>query len=292
MEATLVCDSKSILGEGPVWHQHLQKLFWVDIEGKKINCYDPRDDSVTTHTFNQMPGALAPIDNEQFLVAFEDGIAVYNWTTKKSTYQNYLWKGHEKIRANDGKCDPNGNFWIGTMHLELQPKAGNLYRINPDYSSEIQIKECTISNGLAWASDKQTMYYIDTFDNCVYAYNFDVDTNEISQKRIVITIDQKLGGPDGMCIDKDDTLWIAHWGGRCVRQWDTHTGSILNEIELPAPHVTSCTFGGANLDELYITTASTGLSDQQLSDYPLSGGLFKVKTGTTGLATSFFNIHG
>ena len=291
MEAKLVCDSKSILGEGPVWHQNLQKLFWVDIEGKKINYLDPKDDSVTTHSFNRMPGALVPIDNEQFLVAFEDGIAVYEWTTKKLTYQNYLWKDNEKIRANDGKCDPNGNFWIGTMHLDLQPKAGNLYLINPGFTSWIKISERTISNGLAWSSDKQTMYYIDTFDNCVYAYNFDVGTSKISQKRIVISIDPKLGGPDGMCIDKNDTLWIAHWGGSCVRQWDTQTGSILNEIILPAPHVTSCTFGGANLDELYMTTASTGLSNKQLLGYPLSGGLFKVKTGSTGLATSFFKVH-
>lgn len=288
MEAELVVDAKSTLGEGPVWHQEIQKLFWVDIEGKKINCLDPTAGKVETHLFGKMPGALVPIDEQKLLVAFEDGIVVYNWKTQQLSYKNDLGKDTPRIRANDGKCDPNGNFWIGTMHLDLEPKTGTLYSLGEQFNIKVQIEGRTISNGLAWSSDNQTMYYIDTFENCVYAYDFDVKTSEINEKRTIISIDPELGGLDGMCIDHDNKLWIAHWGGHCIRQWDPKFGEILNEIEIPAPHVTSCTFGGPDLNELYITTARSGLSETQLENFPLSGGLFKVKPNTKGLPTSFF----
>lgn len=288
MEATLVVDAKSILGEGPVWHQDKQQLFWVDIEGKKINCFDPSTGATEAHNFDKMPGAVVPINEQQLLVAMEDGMAVYNWATKQLTYKNQLGADTPRIRANDGKCDPQGNFWIGTMHLDLDEKAGALYRVNGDYSYQSKVLDRTISNGLAWSKDGQILFYIDTHDNHVYAFDFDKNTSEISNQRVVITSTPEMGGMDGMCIDQDDTLWIAHWGGNCVRQWSPVTGEIQQEISVPAPHVTSCTFGGEKLNQLFITTARSGLTNLQLEEYPFSGGVFISDIGISGFPTTKF----
>ncbi|MCG2461637.1 SMP-30/gluconolactonase/LRE family protein [Flavobacteriaceae bacterium F89] len=291
MEAELVVNSKSILGEGPVWHQGLQKLFWVDIEGRKIHIFDPKNGHTNSHQFTKMPGALVPRDYHNLLIAFDDGLAIYNWHTKHLKYKNGLGKKTPNIRANDGKCDPNGNFWIGTMHKGLEPNAGALYRFNPDFELSLQVPDRTISNGLAWSKDGTTMYYIDTGDRYVSAYDFDLDTSQISNKRIVFEIDPEMGSPDGMAIDSEDNLWIAHWGGFCVRQWDPRSKKILNTVHLPVPHVTSCAFGGPKLDDLYITTARSGLTEEQLTNFPLSGGIFKVKPGVIGRPTIFFESN-
>ena len=290
MTAELIVDSKCILGEGPVWHPKLQQLFWVDIEGKMIHVFDLITGRTETHAFDRMPGALAPIDLHTLLVAFEDGLATYDWLRRELLYQNHLGKDNPAVRANDGKCDPNGNFWIGTMHLEQVPAAAALYRFTGAGQITLQVPDRTISNGLAWSGDHRTMYYIDSADHRVYAFDFDPSDSSISRQRTVIEVPVNLGTPDGMCIDQNDKLWVAHWGGSCVRQWDPVSGEILAEVNVPAPHVTSCTFGGPDLDELYITTALSGLSDHQRSAFPQSGGVFRVSPGAMGRPTHFFKL--
>lgn len=292
MTAELIIDSKSILGEGPVWHQDLKCLFWVDIEGKKICKYNTENNQLDVRHFKHMPGALAPMNNETFLIAFDNGLAIYNWQTDSIEYKNKLGSDKPEIRANDGKCDPNGNFWIGTMHLNLKPNVGALYQINTKFETILKISERTISNGMAWSKNGTVMYYIDTSDNNVVAYDFNCSTGQISNKKIVIEIDPEMGSLDGMTIDENDNLWIAHWGGFCVRQWNSKTGRVMNVVELPVPHVTSCIFGGTNFDELYITSARSGLSKKELLKYPLSGGVFKVKTGSVGRPSIFFKGKG
>ena len=134
------------------------------------------------------------------------------------------------------------------------------------------------------------MYYIDTFENKVFAFDYDIHTSGISNKRVAISMDADLGGPDGMTIDNEGNLWIAHWGGSCVRCWNPQTQKIVETVEVPAPHVTSCTFGGPKMNELFITTARSGLTEQQLALYPNSGGVFKVITGSSGRPTNYFKI--
>jgi sugar lactone lactonase YvrE len=132
------------------------------------------------------------------------------------------------------------------------------------------------------------MYYTDTPTRQITAFDFDPETGNISNRRTVVIIPHDMGYPDGMTIDSNDKLWVAHWGGGCVAQWDPKTGKLLKKIDLPAPHVTSCAFGGKNLDLLFITTARSGLTKKQLEDYPASGGLFIARPGAKGVPAHLF----
>lgn len=200
----------------------------------------------------------------------------------------YIEKVEEDIshtRFNDGKCDPAGRFWGGTMAVSEAKPAGSLYCLNTDHKVKKMIDDVTVSNGLAWSPDHSTMYYIDTPTQKVVAYDYDLDTGNISNKRTVVTIPEAEGKPDGMTIDEKGRLWVAHWQGYQVSCHDPATGEKLIKIEVPVEKVTSCCFGGDNLDELYITTASTGLEKDDLEKQPYAGGLFKVKPGVKGEKT-------
>ena len=193
-----------------------------------------------------------------------------------------------KMRYNDGKVGPNGDFYIGSMHKEFDPESGNLYKVTSKGQVSVAIPNTTISNGMAWTADKKTFYFSDTENYRIDRYDFDIDSGNLKNRKTAFNIPKELGGADGMCIDSEDMLWIAHWGGACIRQWNPRTGEIIQKIEVAAPHVTSCCFGGKNLDTLYITTARSGLSEEQLEKYPQSGGLFTFKPGVTGALITYF----
>ena len=187
-------------------------------------------------------------------------------------------------RFNDGKCDPAGRFWAGTMSHTDEPEKGSLYLLDKDLSVTQKIENVSISNGLAWSPDQNTFYYIDTPTKKVAAFHFDKTNGNIENKRYVIQFSNNEGTPDGMTIDSEGMLWIAHWDGWQISRWNPATGEKIKTILLPVSRVTSCCFGGKNLDDLYITSASTGLSDDQLRKEPLAGSLFVIKnTGFHGL---------
>ncbi len=288
-EATLLPDIKATLGEGAIWHPGQEKLYWVDIEQHHLNIYDPATEKNRVINVGQPIGTVVPVENEnKVLVALKDGI--YMLDPESESLQLIVSPEKDKInnRFNDGKCDPEGRFWAGTMGLDGESGAGALYRIDPDGSARKMLDHVSISNGIAWSSDHQTMYYTDTPTRRIVAFDFDPETGNISNRRTVITVPEPMGYPDGMTIDKEDKLWVAHWGGHCVARWDPATGKLLQKIDVPAPHVTSCAFGGKKLDLLYITTARSGLSKGQLEDYPMSGGLFVVRPGVKGVPAFLF----
>jgi sugar lactone lactonase YvrE len=193
-------------------------------------------------------------------------------------------------RFNDGKCDPAGRFWAGTMSHTDEPEKGSLYLLGKDLSVTKKIEAVSISNGLAWSPDHKTFYYIDTPTKKVAAFHFDNTNGKIEDKRYIIQFLNNEGTPDGMTIDSEGMLWIAHWDGWQISRWNPVTGEKLKSILLPVSRVTSCCFGGKNLDDLYITSASTGLSDDQLKKEPLAGSLFVIKnTGFNGLPAFEFD---
>ncbi|WP_207910184.1 SMP-30/gluconolactonase/LRE family protein [Anseongella ginsenosidimutans] len=283
-DVQLVLDAKATLGEGALWHPVEQKLYWVDIEGKQLHIYDP-----STGEDRRLPtpgkiGTVVPVRTGEALVALQDGIYKMNTSTGEMDFLVNAEKD-SAIRYNDGKCDPAGRFWVGTMagHEEAA-----LYRVDPDGRIHLLLDSVTCSNGIVWSADKKTMYYVDTPTMTVMAFGYDNATGNISHPRVAVKVPPGMGAPDGMTIDEDGKLWIAHWGGSCVARWDPLTGELLQKISVPGPHTTSCAFGGENLDILYITTARDGLSEEQLRDYPLSGGLFAVKPGVRGVPAEFF----
>lgn len=287
-KAKLLFDTKAILGEGPVWDWQKQVLFWVDIERCKLHQHDPSSGQNKSWHFDEMIGAAVPTLKGDILLAMESGLASFNFESEQLTRHRVLENSNSSIRFNDGKIGPNGSFWIGTMDKKCAPKAGNFYRVDSNLQSTLQLPQTSVSNGMAWTSNHKTFYYIDSPTYEVRSFDFEMETGSIANGRNAFKIPKESGSPDGMSIDEEDMLWIAHWGGNCVRKWNPETGKVIEKIEVDAPHVTSCCFGGKDLKTLYITTARSGLDKKQLQDYPLSGGLFVYETNVRGTPITYF----
>ncbi|MDP5276592.1 SMP-30/gluconolactonase/LRE family protein [Chengkuizengella axinellae] len=281
-QVQLIVDSKSLLGEGPCWDEQKQCLYWVDILQEKLHIYDPKEESNTTIQLDQAPGAVVKRSSGGLVLAMLDGFFAYDLHTNQFTQIIDPESHLPENRFNDGKCDPAGRFWAGTMRLDLKNDLAALYCLDTNLSVRKMIHPVSTSNGLAWSQDHKTMYYIDTPTQQVVAYDYSIESGEITNKKVAVEIPAAEGGPDGMTIDAEGKLWVAHWGGYKVSRWDPQTGKQIDEIKVPAKQVTSCTFGGDNLDELFITTANVGLESVELEKFPHSGGLFSIKTNIKG----------
>lgn len=276
------------MGEGPVWDWQGQLLYWVDIEACELHEFNPSTTKNRQWHFDGMLGAVVPMESGELYLALEAGLATFNLKTEKLMPHAVLENDDPKIRFNDGKVGPNGNFWIGTMHKTFLSGSGNLYRVSKDLTTSAVISNTTISNGMAWTSDKKKFYYIDSPSFEVKVFDYDTNAGTISNGKSLFKIPVEYGSPDGMSIDSEDMLWIAHWGGHCVRRWNPDTGEVMEIINVPALHVTSCCFGGKDLKTMYITTARSGLSTRQLQEYPLSGGLFMYNGRVKGTPINYF----
>lgn len=286
----LIIDEGAQIAEGPFWDQKKQVLYWIDILEKTINVYNPAKKKNRVIQLDKMIGALIPSNNDKFLAALEDGLYIINPETAESEFLVNPESNTEQTRFNDGKCDRSGRFWVGTMDLEENRELGTLYCLDGKLNLEEKVKNVKISNGLAWSLDNQTMYYIDSPTREVLAFDYDLENGEIENKRTIISFAEGEGVPDGMTIDTEGKLWIAHFGGAQVSRWDPDSGEKIDAVELPVSNVTSCAFGGKNLDELYITTASVGLSEEEKKEQPHAGGIFRYQAEVKGLAGVRFEM--
>jgi sugar lactone lactonase YvrE len=277
------------LGEGAVWHPRRQSLFWVDILGKKIHEASPDSRATLTRPVPQYIGALVPTIRGDLLVALQDGIHRYDLSALTAT-PFACPPEHQtgEIRFNDAKCDPQGRLWAGTMALDESPERGALYRIATDGSTRRMRDRVTVSNGLAWSPDHRTLYYIDSPTRTVQAFDYDETTGDLHRPRVAIDTSIVAGFPDGCTIDVEGNLWIAFWDGWCVSRWDPVRGRLLDTVKLPVARVTTCTFGGANLTTLYITSASCRLSEADRREQPEAGFVFAAEVGTSGFPTDCF----
>lgn len=264
------------LGEGPVWDSKRKVICWVDILQGEIHEWSPEQKTHRTIQVNQMIGAIAVSTNGNFLAALENGLGFVDRKTGEVRMISDPEAHLPHNRFNDGKCDPAGRFWAGTMPLSEKEPAGSVYVVENDLSVKKRIAGVTVSNGMAWSKDHQIFYYIDTPTFEVVAYDYNKSTGDINNKKIIIRIPKEDGFPDGMTIDSEGMLWIGHWDGWQLTRWNPETGEKLYSIHLPVAKVTSCAFGGENLDDLYITSAKKGLSDRELQKQPLAGSLFVV----------------
>jgi sugar lactone lactonase YvrE len=234
-------------------------------------------------------GTVVPRRSGGVMVALRDGFAALDLDSGTLTMIADPETDLPQNRFNDGKCDPAGRFWAGTMRIaEDQKGAGSLYRLDADLSVHKMWGDITVANGIAWSHDAKTMYYIDTPTMTVVAFEYNLETGAIANPRPAIHTPNGPGSPDGMTIDAEGMLWVAYWGGWRVVRWNPHTGEALAIIELPVERVTAPWFGGPNLDELYITTARVGLSEEALAKQPHAGSIFVAKPGVRGLAAFEF----
>lgn len=283
----------SSLGEGPVWDAKTQHIYWLDILDGIIHRYQPYTQVYRHWRLPEtMVGAVALCEENRLLAALHDGFAFFD-LAKGAIKPIVDPESHlPDNRFNDGKCDPSGRFWAGTMALSEKNGAGSLYGLDQDLTCTPKLSGVSISNGLAWTADGQTMYYIDTPTLSVFAFDFELVSGTISNRRTVIDISEAEGFPDGMTIDREGKLWVAHWDGGQVARWDPLSGKKLLSYALPAARITSCTFGGENLQDLYITSARVGLSTTELQEQPLAGSLFVIKNcGYQGYPSTRFKFN-
>ena len=279
----LVVEKRTLVGEGSLWDPQEKVLYWIDILSHELYIWDPATRTNRTIPTAQAIGTVVKRARGGLVVALHNGFAYLDLDTEKITPITDPERTVPANRFNDGKCDPAGRFWAGTMAFDCDVDAGALYCLDTDGTVTERLRPVTISNGIVWTADTQTMYYICTRANTVRAFDYDVDSGAIDNERVVIT-NQGEGGFDGMSIDAEDKLWVAVYGGWAVRRYDPTTGGLMRELRLPFECVTSCAFGGEGLDELYVTSAVQGFDAAKLDEQPLAGCLVKVDPGVQGVA--------
>ena len=279
-----VIPETSLLGEGPVWDFRRKTICWVDILNGLIHEYNPANHLHKNISVHQMIGAIAICKNGHFIGAMKNGFGFIDRNSGEISMISNPEPDLPGNRFNDGKCCPVGRFWAGTMSHTDEPEKGSFYLLDKNLSVTKKIQRVSISNGMAWSLDHSRFYYIDTPTFTVAAYDFDSVNAKIANKRIAFHIPKNEGSPDGMTIDREGMLWIAHWDGWQVTRWNPLSGKKLLSIHFPVARVTSCCFGGENFQDLYITSAKTGLTSDQLHDQPLAGSLFIIRNiGYNGL---------
>jgi sugar lactone lactonase YvrE len=259
------------LAEGPAWNASAGCLVWVDILGQQVHLTEADGSPRASFSFDRHVGAALPSSDGTYLVVLRDGFVTLDPSTGAVTPLLEVLGDRPDLRFNDAKVDPRGRAFAGTMPYESVPEQGALFRLDPGPSVTRVFGPTSLSNGLGWSPDGRTMYFIDTPADTVMAFDYDLDTGTLSNRRSLITVHH----PDGMCVDDDGCLWVALYGGWAVHRY-TPAGDLDAVIKLPVANVTCCAFGPSGL---YITTAVNGAD---VSDQPLAGSLFVASPGVGG----------
>ena len=243
-------------GEGPIWWGN--SLFYVDIAGNKLLRLNPETSEESIWDVGERIGTIVPCKNDdEVIYAGDTGYVRFNLKTgSKTALADPEASMRGKNRFNDGKCDPAGRFWAGTISMVKDTGSANLYCLDTDGSLSLKVSGVTNSNGICWSADATKMFYIDTPTQNIRAYDYDIESGAISNARVVVdTVAHGYNSsPDGMTIDADGMLWVAFCHGGCVVRFDPRTNKELQRVDLPCIETTACTFGGENLDRLFVTT--------------------------------------
>lgn len=295
-EMKSLIDCQCTIGEGILWDAHAGYLWWVDVPmPSRLFRFDPANDRLETWDMGEMITSVAVRENGKgLIIASHGGLNIFD--PVNPVLQRILDPEPMKPfnRSNDGAADPAGRYWLGTMQNNIAPdgtgmaivsNSGALYRIDTDLSCHTMATDITIANTICWSPDASIMYSTDTATGTMFAYDFNLATGAISNKRDFARFDR--GHPDGSTVDAEGYLWNARWDGSCVVRF-APDGSVDRVIEVPAAQVTNCTFGGNDLSTLYITTARYELDAEGLAATPDAGNIFAVKTGVRGLADNRF----
>ena len=276
------------VGEGPFWDDVKQELYFVDIMNKQIKVFSPSSKSVETVQFNQEIGAVFLDQKSNLIVAARDGIFAATRDGVLETLLAPIELEATSIRTNDAKCDANGRMWVGTMAFDFTQGAAALFSFDSKDLKKV-VPDLTISNGIGWSLDKKTMYFIDSPTKRVDIFDFDLESGELGNRRPFLLLGDLDAFPDGLTTDEDGGVWVALFGGGEVRRFDPQ-GTLTHIVEVPVKQVTSCCFGGADMSELYITTAQNGMDSDSLIRQPLAGSLFRAKTAFKGSKSNRFGV--
>ncbi len=291
MVPELYIKTNCTIGEGPVWDEDAQTLYFIDILGQKIFSHDGKKltemstgRNIGCAVLREKGGMAAGMIGGWYFVDFPDG---------EITFIGDPEADNPESRFNDGKADPAGRFWTGTMSTKLDTGYGEagpdsgLYCLDTDLHMSTLATDIIQGNGMGWTHDAKKFYFIDTQRFHMKEFDCDIEKPELTNCRICIDFKDYSGIPDGMTVDDEGMVWVAFWGGSCIRRFDPRDGKLLETVELPALNVTCCCFGGKNMDELFITTGALGTD---LEKYPLAGSVFKLKPGVSGARSFKFKV--
>ena len=278
MRAEQVTDPVAYHGEGPVWSERWGGLRWVDMLAGDI--LSLRDGNVERRHVGNVAAALRPRRGGGSVIAVERGFALEEPDGTLTTLPE-LWTS-SGIRMNDGGCDPDGRFYAGSMAYDQAPGAASLYRLDPDGDVAVVLEGVTVSNGLEWSPDGSRMYYNDTATHQVAVFDYD-DVGGLTARRVFVELEGQRS-PDGLTVDAEGGVWVAVFGAGVVHRYRSD-GRLDLIVEVDAKQVSACTFGGENLDRLYITTSREG---QEPGEDPLAGSLFSVVPCVAGMPAREF----
>jgi L-arabinonolactonase len=282
MKAELAYQARDILGEGPVWSVEEQALYWVDIQRPAVQRWELKSGNYQKWVMPTDVGCMALRLKGGAIIALRTGFAFMDFESGVVTPISDPEANLSGTRFNDGKCDRSGRFWAGTMDEEGQKSSGALYKLDRDGVCHLMKSNIGVSNGLGWSPDNRFMYYTDSSKRTIWEYDFDLEKGVFSNERIFVQTPVDYI-PDGLTVDADGFIWSAKWDGWRVVCYSPE-GSIVREVKLPVQRPTSCMFGGPELTDLYITSASTGLTEREKKEQPLAGSVFVVKNASQGLS--------
>ena len=280
-------DLQADVGEAPHWDERTNTLLFVDLTAGAVFRYDQSGAKLGSFCVGQETGAAVPRRSGGLVLAVRDGIAVTSDTGEGFALTAPVERDTPGNRMNDAKCDPAGRLLAGTTAFDFSPHSAALYRVEPDWSFEQVVSGVTQSNGTAWSPDGSRMYFIDSPTQGIDVFDYETGTGSASSRRRLVTIDRAHGTPDGMTADSRGNLWVACFGGAAVRCFSP-AGVQLDEVVFPVTQVTSCTFGGPDLADLYVTSAAYRLSNDQLKREPHAGATFVCRPGAVGMPASSF----
>ena len=279
---------KCILGEGTLWVKEHNSIYFVDIKKKCFFSLNIKNNKKKKYKVNKEIGFLAHIKNNIFILGLQGELRIQNIKTKKIIKSILIEQDIKLNRINDGKTDPKGNLWFGTMdNLERKIEKGSLYKLDKDLNLIKVDKNYRITNGPAFL-DEYNFYHTDSPKKSIYKIKIN-KMNKIVSKKIFKKFLPKDGSPDGMTLDKNKNLWVAHFHGACVSVFNKKA-KLIHKIDLPAKNITNCTFGGKNNKEVFITSATKGMNKADLQKFRFSGSLFSVKSNINGMLQKKFNL--
>jgi sugar lactone lactonase YvrE len=275
------------LGEGPMWHPEEKQLYWIDIAKSQINRLNIDSRENQTWQFSSFIGAVIPRAKGGVVATVGNEVIALNTDNGQiEKISNILPKASANLRGNDGKCDKKGRLWFGMVDVNLKQSLGGLFRMDSEGNVDQMEENIIISNGMGWNPDSTIFYYIDSAQRCVFQYDFDMALGAISNRKVLIKLEDSEAVPDGMTVDQKGYLWIAIWNAWKLIRYSPN-GSISKVINFPVQRPTSCIFGGEDYKTLFVTSCSLDVGEKNRLPKP-AGSLFSFQVETPGSAENSF----
>lgn len=279
--------TEDVLGEVPLWHPAERALYWIDLFKPAIHRLDPASGAVGSWTPPMKLGSLAFCRDGRLLLAGRDGLAKFDTATGGMELLGHPDADRPENILNDGRADAVGRFWVGSMNKMLSGPTGRLFRVLPDRTWTVAAEDIWVPNSIAWSPDGRRMFFADSHRKLIWAWDFDMGSGTLGERRLFADTSDMPGVPDGSAVDVEGFLWNARFDGGCVVRYDPD-GRVERTIDLPVSRPSACAFGGADLKTLYVTTARFRLPPDRLAAEPLAGGLLAIEAGVAGLPEPCF----